>query len=250
MMRMSKGFTLIELLVVIAIIAILAAILFPVFAKAREKARQTSCLSNMKQLGLAFQMYATDWDETMPLRKHSGPATGPCRHGSNARCYNWKTEIYPYIRNKGLYACPSWSTMQSYCVPMYPPAYPDSYALPRCNPVHGPKSASDQCQVCGRICGSQLNRGAYVGNNLRVPRMADLEAPANMILIVELHINHPLNAVFATFHSYWANQFAGPGNAWKHPHNDGDNYAFHDGHAKWLREPDVGMLTRCTSDDQ
>ncbi len=63
---MRKGFTLIELLVVIAIIAILAAILFPVFAKAREKARQTSCLSNMKQIGLASMMYAQDYDERLP----------------------------------------------------------------------------------------------------------------------------------------------------------------------------------------
>src|SRR5689334_4870314 len=64
----NKGFTLIELLVVIAIIAILAAILFPVFAQAREKARQTSCLSNEKQLGTAFLMYVQDYDETFPLR--------------------------------------------------------------------------------------------------------------------------------------------------------------------------------------
>ena len=66
-MRNRKGFTLIELLVVIAIIALLAAILFPVFAGAREKARQTACLNNNKQLGLAFVMYLGDYDETYPL---------------------------------------------------------------------------------------------------------------------------------------------------------------------------------------
>src|SRR5213082_1669007 len=64
--RVRRGFTLIELLVVIAIIAILAAILFPVFAQAREKARQTSCLSNIKQLGLSAMMYVEDYDETYP----------------------------------------------------------------------------------------------------------------------------------------------------------------------------------------
>ncbi|PIY51745.1 MAG: hypothetical protein COZ06_04120, partial [Armatimonadetes bacterium CG_4_10_14_3_um_filter_66_18] len=64
MRTVRRGFTLIELLVVIAIIAILAAILFPVFAKAREKARQTACLSNLKQLGLSIIMYANDYDET------------------------------------------------------------------------------------------------------------------------------------------------------------------------------------------
>ena len=76
---MKKGFTLIELLVVIAIIAILAAILFPVFAKAREKARQTACLSNLKQLGTAMMMYTIDFDDQLPatrqvehVRRHIG----------------------------------------------------------------------------------------------------------------------------------------------------------------------------------
>ena len=67
----KQGFTLIELLVVIAIIAILASILFPVFARAREKARQTSCLSNMKQLGLACSMYAQDYDELLPTEDYN-----------------------------------------------------------------------------------------------------------------------------------------------------------------------------------
>ena len=67
MTRERHGFTLIELLVVIAIIAILAAILFPVFAKARAKARQTACMSNLKQLGLGFEMYAQDFDEFLPI---------------------------------------------------------------------------------------------------------------------------------------------------------------------------------------
>jgi len=77
--RRSRGFTLIELLVVIAIIAILAAILFPVFAQAREKARQTSCLSNEKQIGTAVIMYAQDYDEGMPAWSSyyaSSPLTG------------------------------------------------------------------------------------------------------------------------------------------------------------------------------
>ncbi|MGM0491747.1 MAG: DUF1559 domain-containing protein, partial [Armatimonadota bacterium] len=85
------GFTLIELLVVIAIIAILAAILFPVFARAREKARQTSCLSNVKQLMIGVQMYAQDYDERLP------------RHGFP----RWTIKIYPYVNNVQVYSCPS-----------------------------------------------------------------------------------------------------------------------------------------------
>jgi prepilin-type N-terminal cleavage/methylation domain-containing protein/prepilin-type processing-associated H-X9-DG protein len=88
------GFTLIELLVVIAIIAILAAILFPVFAQAREKARQATCLSNCRQIGLAVQMYAQDWDETLPLDSHSGEA-------------GWLNSLQAYSKSRLLNRCPS-----------------------------------------------------------------------------------------------------------------------------------------------
>ncbi len=96
----GKGFTLIELLVVIAIIAILAAILFPVFARAREKARQTSCLSNMKQIGTAVMMYAQDYDEMMPSF-HITP------WGSNARLFGHYDLIGPYTMNEQVFVCPS-----------------------------------------------------------------------------------------------------------------------------------------------
>ncbi|MCD6361636.1 MAG: DUF1559 domain-containing protein [Armatimonadetes bacterium] len=89
------GFTLIELLVVIAIIAILAAILFPVFAKAREKARQSTCTSNAKQLALGVLMYAQDYDERLPTRYRSGFG-------------HWETAfIQPYVKNRQLTVCPS-----------------------------------------------------------------------------------------------------------------------------------------------
>jgi len=99
--RQKRGFTLIELLVVIAIIAILAAILFPVFARAREKARQTSCLSGLKQLGLASEMYTQDYDEMLPIG-YRGPTW--C-----AVVASWKQEILPYVKNAQLYVCPSTS---------------------------------------------------------------------------------------------------------------------------------------------
>jgi prepilin-type N-terminal cleavage/methylation domain-containing protein/prepilin-type processing-associated H-X9-DG protein len=95
---MRRGFTLIELLVVIAIIAILAAILFPVFAKAREKARQSSCLSNLKQIGLAVLSYAQDYDESYPLA-----ATGAA---GTARVFYFQA-LMPYMKNKQIWKCPS-----------------------------------------------------------------------------------------------------------------------------------------------
>jgi prepilin-type N-terminal cleavage/methylation domain-containing protein/prepilin-type processing-associated H-X9-DG protein len=98
----KRGFTLIELLVVIAIIAILAAILFPVFAQARESARSISCLSNMKQIGLALRMYAQDYDETFSNIRLGDWSGGCCNQD-----LIWKNVIQPYIKNKQIFACPS-----------------------------------------------------------------------------------------------------------------------------------------------
>lgn len=103
--RPTRGFTLIELLVVIAIIAILAAILFPVFAQARESARATQCLSNMRQLGLGLRMYATDVDDTYP-NIYQGWGLNPPDPASQEG-WLWKNAIAPYLKNKGIFVCPS-----------------------------------------------------------------------------------------------------------------------------------------------
>lgn len=122
----KKGFTLIELLVVIAIIAILAAILFPVFAQARAKARQTSCLSNVKQLALANLMYAEDWDEhycisymdwVLKPAPYVWPDNWPVGYPGSI----WTALLQPYVKNRQMYACPAlsnpgnnWSALMEY----------------------------------------------------------------------------------------------------------------------------------------
>lgn len=126
-MRERRGFTLIELLVVIAIIAILAAILFPVFAKARAKARQTACLSNSRQIVTAFLAYNTDYDETWaPAYYYINKIPGG--KGTSANGYvQWSGMIQPYVKNVQMFVCPEhrvrgWAPTCFTTPPVYPPA--------------------------------------------------------------------------------------------------------------------------------
>ncbi len=109
--RKGQGFTLIELLVVIAIIAILAAILFPVFARARENARKATCQSNMKQIGLGFQMYVQDYDDmggpAWPRPWNNIGAHVPAGFTLSTNYYTWFEAIQPYVKNLNVGQCPS-----------------------------------------------------------------------------------------------------------------------------------------------
>lgn len=99
----KSGFTLIELLVVIAIIALLAAILFPVFGRVRENARRSTCQSNLKQIGLGLMQYTQDYDETLPSMSF-----GPDSNASDATArYKWMDAVYPYIKSEQVFDCPS-----------------------------------------------------------------------------------------------------------------------------------------------
>ena len=208
---MRKGFTLIELLVVIAIIAILAAILFPVFAKAREKARQSSCLANMKQFGLGILSYAQDYDE-MLCPNFSYGSTG-------ANLQWWDDLIQPYTKNYQILLCPSDSPSGSY-----------NYArvLGQPNPLLFSYSAN--CNGGGGTGPMRSFGGACT--------LGDLLDPSNTILIAESN-DIELNTYLTEVDAYAAN---GIGNIEKR-HNNGSNWLFADGHTKWLGKSMPNMWT-------
>ena len=205
---MKRGFTLIELLVVIAIIAILAAILFPVFAKAREKARTASCQSNLKQLGLAMIQYAQDYDETFsPMGNKTFPAGQPVVpedpnfnfNGGTYQIYysSWASLIYPYIKNVQIYMCPS-TTYNCYRV---------AYGLP----TYGVLVGGGWTTIFGS------------------PAVGDIKRPAEIGMIYEKQSGggyQYVNSLSTTAGSYYAQRAS---------HNDGENIAFFDGHVKWLK---------------
>ena len=218
-MKRIKGFTLIELLVVIAIIAILAAILFPVFAKAREKARQISCASNMKQLSLAFLQYTQDYDEALPK---SG------QHGTTAACAgvpdaSWvlpeaidttvanvctatqkpvpNGALYSYVKSEGVYKCPSDSQANSKTL---------SYSM---------------------------------NSNLSALGIAAINSPANCVILVDESNDNEWGSTIAGLNN---GNFAAPTGTssdgsptWgDHPtkrHTDGGVFAFDDGHVKYYK---------------
>jgi len=267
--RRLRGFTLIELLVVIAIIAILAAILFPVFAKAREKARQTSCLSNMKQLALAVLMYVSDYDERITVTYYStyaNPATlGPdCVNRVAASAYQIPSLLQPYVRNAGIFVCPSWSTTKT-CRANFPqPTCQWSYTWLEGSPWHtigSPYRASSPttlpCEVCGRICATNANQSGF---DLRNGMMLSVvEAPAHHIMMIEFkvaaqgagqppgcNVGSSDAATGVTAHPRVEAVQIDPN---VQVHNDGNNYSFWDGHAKWMKAPEFGMWTICASDD-
>jgi len=197
---MRKGFTLIELLVVIAIIAILAAILFPVFARAREKARQTSCLSNIKQITLASLMYAQDYDEKMAGGcgpRISWAYRGNCGH----------MQIFRYTNNVQLFECPT----ASYLFPgsIISDLYVDQFPW---GPVQIPNSYAPNCLVRGISMGS-------------------IRRPAEIIYWAEdpgFGYLTPSGTTTTTYYTY--NDSSYPTS----PHNGGANIGFCDGHAKWM----------------
>ena len=235
--KQCAGFTLIELLVVIAIIAILSAILFPVFARARENARRSSCMSNMKQIGLGIMQYTQDYDEKYPQSWNgrgdgSGfPQTEPgtpgryfktcdpssCTAGTlnSVGVGNWITWmdfIFPYVKSVQLFNCPSSTD------PLYSGGVVPDY------------------HMNGAYSGYHLtNYGAEITGG--VP-MSAIARPAETIMVAEMSGNFAryfISVSSSTFVSY-TGEFE--------PHLEGGNIVFGDGHVKWLSLANMRAQTK------
>jgi len=249
-----SAFTLIELLVVIAIIAILAAILFPVFAKVREKARATTCLSNEKQLGLGYIQYAQDNDETYPTN-----GTGHTNPWYFLGC-GWAGQIYPYVKSAGVYRCPDDSTQ----------------SIKEANNTDEPISYAVNLNITRTD-----NGGAFV-------KLASATAPASTVLMCEAFgsVANVTSLTEATGNGIYSPSTNGPGNtqggssiaglatgclsgdpktcpgssapSWVHyntaRHTDGSNFLLCDGHSKWLKgasvsRGDTASAANCNQDN-
>ena len=204
-----RGFTLIELLVVIAIIAILAAILFPVFAKAREKARQSSCSSNLKQIGIAWSSYTQDYDETVSPFTDSGSSGG--------YTFNWMETLQPYVKSIQVMKCPS--NAQKAC------SYTYNAEMARTNPNNGTPRT---------LAGISLTTAA--------PIFIDaLGTTGNFNQACYFFVDRPgINSSGRSLKTsvMGTNNVNNPDDAAKinpNVHTDGANYQFVDGHVKWYK---------------
>jgi prepilin-type N-terminal cleavage/methylation domain-containing protein/prepilin-type processing-associated H-X9-DG protein len=208
-----RGFTLIELLVVIAIIAILAAILFPVFAQARESARKSSCQSNMKQLATGFVMYATDNDGNMVPAATLVPANytfpngcqvGTCggyASGGQMCCSLWGHSVYPYVKNIGVYSCPS----NQY-------KYPGNY-----HPFGGYSANPLAVGACGTPMAESL-----------------FDKPADTVLFVDSG-SKGIGGSGDYYLAWWGPNFANNATTIAPRHSDTLNVAWVDGHVKAMK---------------
>lgn len=246
-----SGFTLIELLVVIAIIAILAAILFPVFARARENARRSACQSNLKQIGLGIMQYVQDYDERMVQGSHNGV------FATSNPDQTWRTMIYPYIKSNQVFYCPSWVSEYGYASQVIQTWRP--------NLDGSVNEFSDGTGLSGYACNEggpvyadwQLpQRGPF--SNDKVTNVSEFQTPSTLIFVMEKAGGGDGNRFYRLGGE---SPFKAGGDIWNAgggintgaaligaggpsglsravAHLEGMNYLFADGHVKWLK-PDA-----------
>jgi prepilin-type N-terminal cleavage/methylation domain-containing protein/prepilin-type processing-associated H-X9-DG protein len=215
----KRAFTLIELLVVIAIISILAAILFPVFAKAREKARQTSCLSNVKQIGNAYLMYLQDYDERFPpyVTERTAPAGTPDTAAARAP-FSYRNELLPYTRSDQIFKCPEAAD--------WPAPAPGAWW----DTDYGNNDNEENLPTAQQQAWYQANPD--FGFNETTP-LADIDKPAQFILIADAGRSDGTPSRGGMYPQPWAFDVSTQGRMIAR-HFGGANVGFGDGHAKWI----------------
>ena len=251
----KSGFTLIELLVVIAIIAILAAILFPVFAQARSKARQTTCVSNLKQVGLAIVMYTQDYDEMFPLGAYNPPGQPIAM---------WYDLVEPYVKGGAKAIITSSTAAGRAAAPFWicPDLENKSYPLAPGDAAPGPFPPGNFFPSLSYMANANImpfwhrafaDFGSFPG---KPSALTKVEAPATTVLSA-----HGLGYINGTGGDDWNSGCTGTednypikgspvlGNAAqycaaRYQHNGGSVYAFCDGHAKWFRGPSASWKAK------
>lgn len=218
----KRGFTLIELLVVIAIIAILAAILFPVFAKAREAARKTQCLSNCKQIATALYMYMQDYDEMLGFAYvYWGPGTYPAgsiTYTTSNGLVPPSVYLSPYVKNFGVFSCPS--------------------ANPKA-PTSGSASYSSMISNYGWNWQITYVSNGYppfatrTGPLYQGVSLAAIDRVADTVIMGDSNPARLQGSYIYPHTNAWTATQGYQGKPWRH--NEGDNYVFLDGHAKWYK---------------
>jgi prepilin-type N-terminal cleavage/methylation domain-containing protein/prepilin-type processing-associated H-X9-DG protein len=246
----GRGFTLLELLIVVAIIAVLAAVLFPVFAQAREKARATACLSNARQVGLAMTMYMQDYDEViLPWFVATGQLpqlNSPDPEVRRADSKVWSQLVQPYLKNTQALYCPSFNeetlvknASRPTCDgPSVSALFPGGYYY-----SHFGLAFS----LVGGSCRADSPRFAYPGNDIRyapVKTLAQIARPSETVILQDnftMQVSQPGAAIWTAFGCECG--FDGQGSS---RHQQGCNYVFVDGHAKLITgNPRSGPLIPC-----
>lgn len=238
--KVKKGFTLIELLVVIAIIAILASILFPVFGRARENARRSSCQSNIKQIGLGFKQYIQDYDEKYPLAVAD---TGGSLGTFDAADQGWAQSMQPYMKSTQIFQCPS-ETNSPNANGGNVTGYSDYWANYNVISATGVAEAALDSQTLTVLNGDGAGittaanptdgtSGYIVSADNPLPTTG---RPVNNTLAPSPYTAASVDAVYDTTNA------TSTGKGGKR-HLDGSNFAFADGHVKWLRPEKVSNLS-------
>jgi prepilin-type N-terminal cleavage/methylation domain-containing protein/prepilin-type processing-associated H-X9-DG protein len=212
-----RGFTLIELLVVIAIIAILASILFPVFARARENARRTGCANNLKQIALGVMQYTQDYDEKFPIHATStDPNTGFVLNGMTTSSTTWIKGIMPYVKSIQVFVCPSAQKVSLV--------------------AQEPNATNSNSYFANGVV---IRRDGTTGTPSPLS-VAAVDEAANVIMFQEYInvVNGALQRPYATnTTTYRYFNYTGQGS--NRSHFDGGNIAFVDGHVKWRKYSSV-----------